>query len=195
MFYILLFFILAIIVFWNSKLEIQIKNLDISTEREEIINKNIEPYLGIIIFNKIQIFKVNLKKIKTKKINLGEVVERVKNLQQKKGKQEWLSEVIKSLKHFKIEIVKADLKVELGTEDAALTAISVGAIGSILGIILKKQKFEIFPLYQDKNILNIKLDCIFRLNLIHYIYKTILKGRDENERKSSNRRSYAYSNE
>ena len=76
-----------------------------------------------------------------------------------------------------------------------MTAISVGIISTILGIILKRQKFEILPVYQEKNVLNVKFNCIFRINLIHYIYKTILKGRDENERKPSDRRAYAYSNE
>ena len=104
-------------------------------------------------------------------------------------------ELIKGLKDFDFEIVKADLKVKIGLQDSALTAILVGIIASILGIILKKQKFEILPVYQDKNILNIKLNGIFRVNLIHYIYINILKGRDKNERKSSDRRTYVYSDE
>ena len=98
------------------------------------------------------------------------------------------------MKDLQIVIIKANLNISLGTEDAATTAISVGVLASILGIILKKQKFEIMPIYQNKNILNIKLNCIFRIDLIHYIYKTILKGRDKNERQSSNRRAYANSN-
>lgn len=197
MFFILFLLILLalIITIGNSKLEIIIDNLDVSTERKEKIKKDVEIYLGIVIFNKIEIFKINLKKLKTKNINLGTVIERAKKLELKNNKGDWGIALIKSLKNFKIEIKQADLKVELGTEDAALTAISVGIIASALGIILKKQKFKILPIYQDKNILNIKLNCIFRLNLIHYIYKTILKGRDDNERKPSNRRAYAYSNE
>lgn len=195
MFFILLFLILIAIAIWNSKLEIKIYNLDISTARKETIKKGSEAILRIIIFNKIPIAKINLKKLKNKKVNLGAVIERTKKLEQEGNKQKWLIGLIKSLKDFKIEIKEADLKVELGTEDAAVTAITVGLIASILGIILKGQKFEIMPLYQDKNILNIKLNCIFRLNLMHYIYKTVSKGRDENERKPSNRRAYAYSNE
>lgn len=195
LFFILLFLILIAIIIWNSKLEIKIYDLDISTARKEIIKKGSQAYLRIIIFNKIPILKINLKKIKNKKINLGAVIERAKKLEQKGNKQKWLIGLIKSLKDFKIEIKEADLKIELGIEDAAVTAIFVGLIGSVLGIILKGHKFEIMPLYKDKNILNIKLNCIFRLNLMHYIYKTISKGRDENERKPSNRRAYAYSNE
>lgn len=195
MFFILLFLILLLIILWKSKLQIEIQNLDISTERTDVIKKDFKIYLGIIVFSKIQILKININKIKSKKIDLGAILDRAKKLELKTNKQEALIGFIKSLKHFKVEIINTDLKVGLGTEDAAITAILVGSIASILGIILRKQKFEVVPIYQNKNILNIKLNCIFRINLIHYIYKTILKGRDENERKPSNRRTYAYSNE
>lgn len=195
LFFILFLLILLAIIIWNSRLQLKIYNLDFSTDRKERVLKSFKIYLGIVIFKKIEILKINLKKIKNKKMNLGTVLEKAKKLEGKNNKQEMTIELIKGLKDFDFEIVKADLKVEIGLQDAALTAISVGIIASILGIILKKQKFEILPIYQDKNILNIKLNGIFRVNLIHYIYKTILKGRDKNERKSSDRRAYAYSNE
>ena len=195
MFFILLFLILIAITIWNSKLQITIENLDIATDRKEIIKRNFDIYLGIIVFNKIQILKINLKKIKNKKINFGTVLEQAKKFEARTNKQEGLKDLIVSLKHLDFETKKIDLNVELGTEDAALSAVLVGVIASFLGIILKGQKFKIMPIYQDKNILKIKLDGIFRVNLIHYIYKTISKGRDANERKPSNRRSYAYSNE
>lgn len=193
--FVLLFLILSTIIVWNSKIQIKIFNLDISTARTEIIKRNFEIYIGIIIFNKIEIFKTNIEKLKNKNVTLGSVIDKAKKLEEKTNKQASLKELIKSIKDFKFETKKVDLNVEIGTEDAALTAISVGIISSVLGIILKKQKFKVLPLYQDKNILNIKLNGIFRVDLIHYIYKMILKGRDENERKSSDRRAYAYSNE
>ena len=195
MFFILFIIILFAIIIWNSRLQLKIYNLDFSTARKERLSKDFEIYLGIVIFKKVEILRINLKKIKNKKMNLGTVLEKAQKLEGKNNKQEMVIKLIKGLKDFDFEIVKADLKVKIGLQDAALTAISVGIIAGILGIILKKQKFEILPVYQEKNILNIKLNGIFRVNLIHYIYKTILKGRDKNERKSSNRKSYAYINE
>ena len=195
MFFILFIIILFAVIIWNSRLQLKIYNLDFSTARKERVSKDFEIYLGIVIFKKVEILRINLKKIKNKKMNLGTVLEKAQKLEGKNNKQEMAIELIKGLKDFDFEIVKADLKVKVGFQDAALTAISVGIIASTLGIILKKQKFEILPVYQNKNILNIKLNGIFRVNLIHYIYKTILKGRDKNERKSSNRKSYAYINE
>ena len=195
MFFILLILIILGITLWNAKLQLKIHNLDIATDRTETIKRDFEVYLGIVIFNKIEILKINLKKVKSQKISFGKVLEQAKKLEEKSNKQSALKGLIKSLKDLEFEIQKIDLKVEVGTEDAALTAILVGTIAGILGIILRNQKFKILPIYQDKNVLKIKLDGIFRVNLMHYIYKTISKGRDANDRKSSNRRSYAYSNE
>lgn len=195
MFFILFIIILFAIIIWNSRLQLKIYNLDFSTARKERLSKDFEIYLGIVIFKKVEILRINLKKIKNKKMNLGTVLEKAQKLEWKTNKQEMAIELAKGLKKFDFEIVKADLKLKIGLQDAALTAISVGIIASILGIIFEKQKFEILPVYQDKNILNLKLNGIFRVNLIHYIYKTMLKGREKNERKSSDRRTYAYSNE
>lgn len=197
MFFILLFLIILLlgIVIYNSKLEIEIVNLDISTEREEKIKKDFKINIGIIAFNKIRILKIDAKKIKNKKINLGRVLEEAKKLEKRGNKTKLWSDLLKSLDNFKFEIKKANLNLGVGTEDAALTAILVGIIGGFLGILLKGQKFQILPIYKNQNILQLKLDCIFRVNLFHYIYKTILKGREKNETRTSNRRAYAHSNE
>ena len=191
----LFFIILLVIIVLNLKLQIKIYNLDISTDRREKIKQDFEIYLEIITFNKIRIFKINAKKLQSKKINLNSVLEKARKYEQSTNKEEIIKNAIKSLKDLELKIIKANIQIELGTEDAAVTAILVGMISGLLGIMLKKQKFEVLPIYQEKNIVNIKLNCIFRVNIIHYIYKTILKGRDKNERKSSDRRTYAYSNE
>ena len=195
MFFILLFFILVVIVILNSEVQIEIYDLDISTNRKEKIKQNYKTCIRLILFNKIKVFKINIKKFKNKKININIFLDKINADKENANKKELIQSILKNLNELRIKIIKADLKVELGTEDAALTAISVGIIGSILGFLLKKQKFQVLPIYKQKNILNIKLNCIFRVNLMHYIYKTILKRREKNERKSSDRRTYAYSNE
>ena len=195
LFFILFFLAILVTIILNSKLQIKIYNLDISTERKEKVKKDLEIYLGIIIFNKIEVFKINLQKMKNKKRKLGKVLEKMKKLDLNNRKQELVMDTLKSLKDLGFEIIKVDLRVKIGLQDVAVTAILVGIISSILGIVLKKQKFEILPIYQEKNILNIKFNGIFRVNLIHYIYKTILKGRGKNEGEPSNRRTYAYNYE
>ena len=196
MFFILLILILLIILIINSKLQLKIYNLDISTVRKEKIKKNYEIYLGIIIFDKIEILKLNLKKLQTRQINMKTILDKAKMIEEKSNNKKQLAKTaLIGFKDLQIKIISADINLELGTENAATTALLIGVISSIFGIILKGKKFKVSPLYQDRNILNIKLNCIIRFNLIHYIYKTILKGRDKNERKSSDRRPYAYSNE
>lgn len=198
---ILLLVILSLsIIIANSKIEIKIKDLDISTARQEKVKSNYKINISIIIFNKIKIFSKQIKKMKLKKQNLNRLYNTVKSIEGKENQKNSFIKLIQTIKNLQIETKQLDLEIELGSEDAAISAILVGIVSSFLGIILKKQKtaeqrFKVIPLYINQNILNLKLDGIFRINLIHYIYKNILKGRDKNERKSSNRRPYAYSNE
>ena len=86
------------------------------------------------------------------------------------------------------------------SENAAFTAVTLGIISTILGIILnEKSIFKIVPIYQDRNILNLQFDGIFVLNKIHIIdiiiYVLKMKRRVNKNGRSSNRRAYAYSNE
>ncbi len=206
MFFIITTIVLAIIVIialgiYNSKIEIEIKDLDISTLREKnnIIDKNYKIIVSLAIFNKWKIIKLKVKKDRIRDIREIKIIKKIdmqflKNNKKTKG-------IAKAIKELQIEIKELEMHIEIGTEDAALTAISVGIISSIIGILLKdkitpKDKFEIQPIYIQKNLINLKLNCIFTIDLMHYIYKNILKERrKKNERESSNRRTYAYSNE
>lgn len=203
MFFIIITIVIVIILLglYHSKIEIGIKNLDISTlrKKENIINKNYEITFALAIFNKWKIIKLKIKKDKLKQIRKSKIIQGldIKYLKNKKAPN-GIKDIIKELE---IEIEKLELYVEIGIEDAALTAISVGIVSTIIGILLKdkittKDRFEIKPIYMQKNLINLKLNCIFTIDLMHYIYKNILKERRKrNERKSSNRRTYAYSNE
>ena len=82
---------------------------------------------------------------------------------------------IELIKKINVEIERIDLKICIGTEDAAITAIIVGILSIILGNIIKKPKYQIIPQYINKNILKIKLDGIFYIDLMQYIYKLVKK--------------------
>ena len=101
--FILIFLIFLAVAIWKSKLQVKVHNLDISTEREERIKRNFEIYLSIVIFNKIEIFKTDIKKLKNKKINLGSVIERAQKLQQRDSKQALLKDLLVSLKNFDLK--------------------------------------------------------------------------------------------
>ena len=81
-----------------------------------------------------------------------------------------------ALKNINLEINEINLKINIGTEDSAITAILTGILSIILGNIIKKPKYQIIPIYENKNVLEIKLDGIFYINLMQYIYKVVKKS-------------------
>ena len=109
------------------------------------------------------------------------------------------------LKNLKIIFEELNLKVEIGTENSALTSIIFGIVSGIIPFVLRnqiknieKQKIDIKPIYLNQNLLNIELNCIFNIKMIHIIYVMYIlnkKRRDEKYVRTSNRRSYAYSYE
>ena len=58
-------------------------------------------------------------------------------------------------------------------QKAGITAILVGILAGILGIIIKKPRYQILPIYANRNLLKINLNGIFTIYLMHYIYKII----------------------
>ena len=178
--FILIFILILGLAIYTSKIEIDIKNLEIDTEKPkgEKINKESSIHAYIVILNKIKIFKKN---VKFQKDNLD-----IKFLKNKDMKINY-NELIQN-----IEVKKVDLYMQIGTEDAALTAILVGIASGIVGVMLRKPKYQIVPIYSNKNLLKIKLDGIFTIYLMHYIYSQIFKRKrsvNKNER-TSNRKSY-----
>lgn len=161
-------------------------------------NKNFEVFLKIYIFGFICVGKVNLKKFKTKygsTINL-----KMKN---KINKAESTKLFIKTIKKFPGRVKKFQSEINICTTDAVLTACSVALVSStisfLLGIFRKKIKsdgvfYKVNPIYSGDIMINIKLQCIITVNLVHIIttiYKSIKEWRREgNGRKSSNRKPY-----
>ena len=83
--------------------------------------------------------------------------------------------LLNKIKVFKKNIKEIDLQLQIGTQDAALTAILTGIISALLGIILRKPKYEVIPIYSNNNVLKIKLKCIISIYLMQYIYSFIFK--------------------
>ena len=157
----------------TSRIGIDIKNLIINTEnpKGKKINEESKIYVYLLIFGKIKLFKKDVKKMKQP------------NLKLEKGKMDVDIKILKNvelkinykelLQNIDIDIKKIDLKAQIGTQDAALTAILVGIASTILGIIIKKPKYQVYPIYSNKNVLKIKIECIISIYLMQYIYKLI----------------------
>lgn len=166
MFFLFIFIILLIlaIAIYTSKIEIEIDHLKIDTEKPkgEKINKDSKILVYILIFKKFKILKKDRKNMKLQNRDLD-----IKLLKNKDIEIDY-SELLKS-----INIKKVDLNVQIGTEDAALTAVLTGIVGAVIGVILRKPKYEIIPVFSSKNFLKIRLDCIISIDLTQYIYKLI----------------------
>ncbi len=171
MFFLFILVILFILGFaiHTSKIGIEIENLIINTEKPkgEKINKECNIYLFLLVFGKIKLFKKNFKKLKIKNFNFQRKDIDIKFLKNTDFKINY-KELLKN-----IDIEQIELYLQIGTENAAITAILVGIISSFIGIILKKPKYQITPIYINKNLLKLELNCIISIYLMQYIYKVI----------------------
>ena len=167
--FILVIFTILIIAIHTSKIGIDIKNLIIDTDAEEKINEDGKIYVYLLLFNKIKLFRKNVRNIPMKDVKFETSDFDIKILKNKDIKINYL-ELIQNIN---IDIKNIDLNVNIGTEDAGITAILVGILAGILGIIIKKSKYQILPIYANRNLLKINLNGIFTIYLMHYIYKFI----------------------
>ena len=199
-----LFIILTIIIMCITiKIKFQIQNLKISTNEKPHLNKEyqIKMVVYTLVFIPILKIKLNSKKI----INNQKLQEKIKQQKTKiiENKANVDKELIKSLKNIKTEIKEINLKISIGTENAALTAFTIPVISTFIAIFLSKQikkynakqVFLVEPVYLDKNLLNIEISSIFQIKMIHIINTICIVNKkrkgDKNER-TSNRRPYDY---
>lgn len=167
--FILVIFTILIIAIHTSKIGIDIKNLIIDTDAEEKINEDGKIYVYLLLFNKIKLFRKNVRNIPMKDVKFETSDFDIKIFKNKDIKINYL-ELIQNIN---IDIKNINLNVNIGTEDAGITAILVGILAGILGIIIKKPKYQILPIYANRNLLKINLNGIFTIYLMHYIYKFI----------------------
>lgn len=180
MFFLFLLTFLLIALF-TLKMQIEVEDFIIDTEAEYVIDKNNKIYISFFVFEKIN-FQKQIRKINKFKYKLSLYIIEWKKIEKDYGK---------SANY--MELKKIDLLIQIGIEDSAITAIAVGIISSILGVLVRKPKYEVVPVFKNKNLFKLKLNCIIRVHLIHYIYiqivKIFRKESDKNER-TSNRKSY-----
>ena len=160
--------------------------------------QNNETKIGVYLFGKIPIIKV-----KPNRVKIGERLKKFRNRNKIKLDRKTI-EIIEKLPS-KIEKLELDLKI--GTEDAIYTAFAVYTISIAISVILPylvekknydKIKYKIQPIYNGKNQIDLKLNCIIYVKMVHIIsiiYIFLQKGRVDKHGRSSNRRAYAHSYE
>lgn len=185
-----IFLILFLVSIIFLRLKIQIKNLQFETSKESFFNDNFIISVTLFLLGYVPIFKIKITKDKIKKMNISKKVKST-NIKKQLNKEK-----IKILKVLTPQIKKLDLEIKFGTENAAYTAYIYSILKTFFINILKRN-IEVEAVFNNKNQLKVYLDGIFELKLIHIINKLIIynKRRGYNNERTSNRRTYAFSNE
>ncbi len=169
------------------------------------VSKDYEFNISLVLFDKLKWLWVHLN---DKKINKISSKIKWKKIDFKKMEQDFKLEDIKQIKKLQLNLDYLYLESKIGVEDVIITSFLVGIISTFISCILphitkeykeNKYHYKIVPLYLNKNLYEIKFDCIIKIKMVHIInilYYFLKKRRGENyEQRASDRRSYGYSYE
>ena len=167
--------VLIILIFLTFNIKIETKNFQIEFSKNSLysISEDSKILLKIYLLFFFKIAQIDLiKMFKNKKIK-----DKIRN----KISLKKIKNVGSSLQHIdklRYALEKLDLKIGIGIEDPAFTAIIIGYVSIILSFFMAKivkdfnnKKYEINPLY-NSNILKIKLDCVISFNIIDVVSVT-----------------------
>ena len=196
--------LLLIIVF--SKIRIDVKKFEYCSANKKHINPNYYLQLSWIILNKIPIIKIKLNKHTVKKLKLKDkfVDIDVKMWEERKKIDK---ETVSIIKKIDFAIRKLKLKIDIGTENSAITSLLIPIVSTVISFLLRnkmktkeEQAYIVQPIYKDQNYLNITISGIFDIKMNHIINVIYLLSRKNKKgvkkyERTSNRRSYDYSYE
>jgi len=189
-----LIIIITLVLVFFTEIKVEIKKLEFKIKNFDI-NKS-----GIIIIKFKILNKINLFKIETDidKIQLSASKNKYDKIKNHVVKNENIK--VKDIQEkLKAKYENINLKIEIGEENAATTALLTGVISSIISVIIgkyfsdiKQINWNVQPMY-NINILKLSLNCIISVKLIHII-NTIFMMRKEGDKNAgtSNRKNLKY---
>ncbi len=195
--FILIGIIIVTIILAFSKIKIQIINFRFNSQSQRHINRDYQVIFCFNVLKVIPILKINITKTKLEKIKKIDLTPLKEN--QSLDKQIW-----QAIKKLDIVVKNINLQINIGTENARITSILVPIISTVIAIALRKkmkddgkQKFNVYPIYQNQNLVNLYLSGIFEIKISHIInimYKIIKKQRKgvKKYERTSHRRPYDY---
>ena len=198
--------ILPIVIILLSTIKIVVKDLIISNQNKGKIIKNYEIHFKLYFLNKIKILNIKVDETLINKLNLKEKIDKMDFSKVKKDIPD-KKELKILFKKLDFELSNLDLKIELGIDDVILTSAIVALISALIGIGLSKvvkkydsknYRYIINPLYINKNIIKVIMNCIIQVKMVHIIYIIYIllkRRRVHKHERTSNRRSYDYSYE
>lgn len=206
-FFICLFLVLMVTVIILSTISVRIERFNASNYNEGgKLKIDYKVFFELLFLNKLKIFSIKINKELINKLNVKKKIENI-DFKQAKTNMPSKKDLKQIVKKSQIEIDKLNLKLEIGTIDVILTSAIITALASIIGIGLariieiynkEKYSYEIYPIYQNKNLIKLDLNCIIKVKMVHIIsiiYLIVKKRRVEKSERTSNRRSYDYSYE
>ena len=182
-----------------SNIQIELKQLHISNIKGKLKLKVILN-LSILLFNRVKILKISIdnkkiiKILKSGKVNFSNV-----NISKESKKI-----IKKFLKSDAVMIETLNINGYFSTFNNVLSGIIFSISNALIPILISKKlegsryNNNVYFLNQNQNIINISINCIISIkivNIINTLYLLKKKGGSDKYGKSSNRRSYAYSNE
>ena len=136
---ILVIFIISIILTLFTSIEIEIKNLNYTgnKNKQERINKNYKIIIKLYLFEKIKYLNISIEENQFKK---EKILNHLNKLEQKmmSAKNNVDIKILDILKNAKLQIISLDLQLDISLEDAAQNAISIGIISTIIPIVFRK---------------------------------------------------------
>lgn len=194
-----------------STIKLEIKDFIYDSTRPK--SKKISQYKIIIrlkLFNKLTWLKIKITKEQIAKAINNKLVKKIMLKRMEKFKENKNIEVkkLKVLKKLNINIDKLKLYIKLDTPTVTTTTTLTTIIATFISIILARTAstnnmnnyiYKIQPTFYMQNFLKICIDCIISLKMVHIIniIYILKKKRSVNkyDKRTSNRRAYAYSNE
>ena len=202
LFSLLIILVLLIAILTTANIKVVIKNINIENiedaikilnillyEKDDKLKLNFLDYLNfsiklkILAFEKLPILSIKLDNNKIKNIMLKQIdkeIKKHKNIEEDKQKAKELSKKIVPL----LNLQKSNLELELGTEDAAFTAIASSIVSIFIAVALpyvtdvekyKNYNYKITPIYLNKNVFFLQFSCIITIKLLH-IFKAVCKS-------------------
>ena len=155
---VIIIFLLQFFMRLSIKLEIENLRFMLPKTDNKLKNNESKILLKVYLFNKIKIAQIDLKKSNLKNNKLNNKL--IEKMIPHRFNLKYNEDIIIFLKNDTYILEKLDLKIEVGVEDAAITAITVGILYTIIGNFLrnkikdtKYQKYEITPIYKGKNMM------------------------------------------
>ena len=169
---VLILIFLAILLLF-SRIQIEVKNLNFyKSNNETVVSPDYIILIKLFILKKVKIFNRKITREKFENKNGFKKWQNILNIKNKNENSQILE--LKSIRKVGIKLINTHLNMNIGTENAALTAILIGiSYGVIINLLNyffylnNNVKLDINPVYRNKNELSLSFDGIFEFDFIH----------------------------